>query len=296
MALKSDSAAIMLQSNALSSLYESLLEKQGKTRVYSVNASRLTTIVGIYGIRFTFQPASFCTLSGDPVEGEVQLHLLEVSEKWEMLLANRTTTSEDRLLECAGQFCLYATQHHLLLALAKPIQVQMPIPDALVNAVAVRLFGGSSSTVLPFYAERIFDWKLIADKPLAVRKVSNKKFFQFEIETFNWYSCQSFLTKKTAGRAMLSAKCVSEIEQFDDQVAFLVFKDFQAVARMHFNRNRFTAINLPTGLPASVVIITQKEQQMFLGTKAIESISSCLLPVAMTPVEEDHLLETLCSL
>ncbi len=292
MTTKSDSATRDLRGNAPLLLNNFFAEKENETRTYSIDAARLTIIVGKHGMRFTFQPLSFCDKEGNPVKGEVQIHLREVFEKGEMVLSNRMSSSEDRLLESAGQFWLFATQNRQPLELTKPIFVEFPVHPALTNPVAVRLFCGSFSTVLPFNAQQIFDWKLMSDKHLRIRKISGKKYFQFEINEFNWYSCQYFFAKRSA-LTMVSAKCVTDVDTFDDQSAFLVFRDIRSVARMYFSGNRFTAFNIPVGLAASVIIIALKDQQLFFGAQRLESIVSRLVPMTLEPLSESQLLEKL---
>lgn len=285
----------VLGGNAQLLLNNFFAEKEDKVRIHSIDSSRVTTIVGRKGTRFIFQPASFCDMLGNPVKGEVQIHLREVFQKGEMVLSNRMATSEDRLLESAGQFFLYATQDLQTLELCAPIAVEIPVHEGLTNPVAVRLFAGSSSSILPFNSQPIFDWKLIADKPLKIRKIAGKKYFHFELDTFNWYGCQYFFAKKSA-RTMVSARCVTDVESFDDQAAFLVFKDIHSVARMYLNGNRFTAFNIPVNLSANALIIALKDKQLYFGARLIEQISSQSVPVKLEPISEEQLLETLRNL
>lgn len=295
MTTKSDSVTRVLGGNAPLLLNNFFAEKEDKVRIYSIDASRVTTIVGRKGARFSFQPDCFSDALGNPVTGEVQIHLREVFQKGEMVLSNRMATSEDRLLEAAGQFFLFATQNHHPLELREPITVEVPVHQSLTNPVAIRLFAGSSSSILPFNPNPIFDWKLVVDKPLKIRKISGKKYFHFEIEAFNWYGCQYFYAKKTV-RTMVSARSVADVESFDDQAAFLVFKDIHSVARMYLHGNRFTAFNIPVNLSAYALIIALKDRQLHFGLRIIDQISSQLVPVKLEPVSEDQLLETLRNL
>ncbi len=290
MTLGSDSGTGAINAQML--LHNFFNETEPQARDFTIDASRMTIIVGTQGIRFSFQPFSFQDLTGQPVRGEVQLQLREIFRKGDMILANRMATSEDRLLECAGQFGLFAFQNGLPLETTQPITVEVPVHYGLVNPVGMRLFVGSHSTVLPYDAEKIFDWKLVNDKPLKIKKLHGKKYFQFTISEFNWYGCQCFYAKKS-GRAMVSARYLSDLEDFDDQAAFLVFQDIQSVARMYLSGQRFTAFNMPTGLSATVVIIAVKERQLYLGIHAINNLSSQLVQVPAVPLSVQQLLGTL---
>ncbi|MBK7873236.1 MAG: hypothetical protein IPJ74_22480 [Saprospiraceae bacterium] len=216
-------------------------------------------------------------------------------DKGEMILNNLMTTSENRLLVSAGQFFLQVTQNQQPLELTEPLKVEIPIHSKLSNTVAARLFEGSFSTMLPFTAEKVFDWKLLQTKPLKIRKIADKKYLHFTIKRFNWYSCQYFYTKKPS-RNMVSARCLSDVECFDDQAAFIVFRDIHSVAPMYFNGNKFTTFNIPSNLAASVIIIGLKDQELFFGQCPIERISSQSVSVQMEAVSESKLLATLHSL
>jgi len=295
MTTRSEFMAKALRHSTPSMLASFLAKKEGQTFVYTLGANRLTTIVSPNGVRFTFPPFCFSDANGQPINGEVQLHLREVFGKSQMVLSNLMATSEDRLLESAGQFLLQATQKGNMLQLAEPVTVEMPVIPSLSNKIAVKLFQGSYSTMQAFNDDNIFDWQLVTNRALPIRKVSGKKYYRFDIETFNWYGCQYFYLKKSA-RAMVSACAVSAIEAFDDHLAYLVFDDIPSVARMYFNGNRFIALNIPTNLAAHVMLFAVKDEQLYYGVRPVENTTSQLVYVELEPISEYKLLEKIRSL
>lgn len=292
MTTRSDSVAKALRHRPPSMLASFLAGKEIKTFIQTIDADRLTTIVSSNGVRFTFSPFCFSDLSGRQIYGEVQIHLREVFGKSQMVLANLGATSENRLLESAGQFHLQATQNGKPLELTQPINVYMPVIPSLSNKVAVKLFSGSFSTMLGFNDDNIFDWRLVDDRPLPFRKVVDKKYFHFEINEFNWYGCHYFYPKKTT-RTMVGARAVSAIDAFDDQAAFLVFDNIPSVVRMYDNGNGFTALNIPVNLPAKVILLALKDEQLYFGTHAMVLTQSQKVHVELEPVSEELLLQKL---
>lgn len=292
MTTRSDSVARASRHRVSSVLTNFLAGKAAKKLIKTIDANRSTTVVSPHGIRFIFPPQCFSDLSGAPVSGEVQLHLCEVFGKSQMILTNLGTTSENRLLESAGQFYLQATQDGKPLKLIQPVSVEMPVVLSLSNKIAVKLFSGSFSTMLAFNDDHVFDWRLADDRSLPIRKVAEKKYYHFEISEFNWYGCHYFYPKKTT-RTMVGARAVSVIESFDDQAAFLVFDDIPSVVRMYDNGNGFTALNIPVNLAAKVILLALKEEQLYFGSRPIENTYSQKTYVELEPVSEERLLEKL---
>ncbi|MDX1941228.1 MAG: hypothetical protein SFU99_11795 [Saprospiraceae bacterium] len=295
MTSKSDAPIKILRGAPQMLLNDFFADTLNKVQEYVIDAARFTMIVGKKGIRFSFDPGSFLDANDVPVRGEVQIQLCEMFDKGEMILNNLMTTSENRLLESAGQFFIKATQNLEPLTLLKPVKVEVPVQKKLSNAVASRLFEGSFASILPFNSNRIFDWKLLQTKPLKIRKISDRKYFHFTIKRFNWFSCQYFYTKKPIGN-MVSARCLSDVEYFDDQAAFIVFRDIHAVAPMYFINNKFSTFNIPSNLAASIVIIGLKDQQLFLGQHQMDRTFSRLVSVQMEAVSKSRMLDTLRSL
>lgn len=259
---------------------------------FSIDAGRRTTIIGKHGTRFTFFPFSMINPAGELIKGTVDIKLTEVFSKLEMILTNKVTTSEDRLLESGGQFCLEAFQNNQPVNLITPIKVALPVRCKLKNALAMHLFQGSLSKTRDFQSDRIFDWTQVSNKPLSIQKVGPKKFFQFQIMDFTWWNCDFYFSKRRS-KTMVSAKHVSHLECFDDMTAFLVFEDLQSVARMYKGEHSFTSFNIPTRQSATMVMMALQDGQMYFGKKYIPRTSNKLIHVPLEEVNEEDLLGAL---
>lgn len=267
-----------------------------KTQFYTIDAAKRTTIVGEGGTRLVFSPFSLATQLDQPVEGEVEIFLEEIFHKRDMLLCNCMATSENRLLECGGYILLEAYQNGERLVLKTPIEVEMPVQSSLFNPLAVKLFKETHSTMVPFSREKILDWQEDKDQLVSIKKAGNKKFFQFTIPNFNRIGCYYFYSQKKVQGAMLSARCLPPTQEWDDQAAFLVFKNINAVARMYQNGTRFTAINIPFNLSATIVFIGLQQGEMYLCTHSIEETHSQLITLQAERMHKDQLLNVLLNL
>lgn len=267
------------------------LPKQG-VQTFSINASRLTTLISKEGLRFTFAPFSFQTLNGEIVNGDIQVQLQAFFSKSDLILSDRMTTCEDRLLETIGQFCLEIQQDGTPLQLSIPISVEMPVPPQLSNVLSMRLFIGCLSSTLSTFAGKMFDWKMVVNKSLKVKRILRKKYFQFYLTELDWFACSAFHAKK-APRTMVSARCISPVEDLEELAAYIVFKDLNAIARMYPNGNRFTGVNISLNQAATIVMIGFRQGEWFYGTHKIDKTASQQVTVHLEPVIESQLLEYL---
>ncbi len=261
-------------------------------QTFSIDASRLTTLISQEGIRFTFSPFSFQTRTGETVTGNVDLSFRAFSNKSECILSDRMTTCEDRLLETIGHFCLQANQASTPLQLSTPLTVEIPVPPQLSNPLSMQLFLESVASTGTPLAEKVFDWKTVGSKSVKVKKIQRKKYFQFYLTELNWFACSAFLSKKVP-RTMVSARCTAPIDDLEELAAYVVFKDWNTVARMYLNGNRFIGVNISSNKAATIVMIGFRQGEWFYGVHAIEKTASQQVMVLLKSVIESQLLEYL---
>lgn len=254
------------------------------TQSFVVNPSRRTTVVGKLGTRLTFFPNSFIDSAGQVVTETVTVNLREAFSKDEMIFTGLPTTSEDRLLESAGQFHLQASAGARELSLQKNVNVELPIREEVNNPVAMRLFRGSSSSTRAYRSGFNFDWELAGNQQLNLVKNIGKRYFHFSIDKLNWWNCDSFV--KSRQKVMLSVKMQTLIEDFEDRQAFLVFRDINAVVRMYPTGRRFSAINIPTQLTATLLVMASAKGQLYLGEADVLRTSNRMLRLPIQPIAE----------
>lgn len=262
---------------------------------YRIDAGRQTVLVGDKGTRLTLPAFSLLDISGRIVSGEVEVRLTEIFSRSEMVLSNMVSTSEDRLLESGGQILVQAIQDHQMLELRQPIRVELPVSPALNNPLAMRLFEGGTAKTRAFRSARSFDWKQVSRRTIPVVKIGKYKYFRFLLQKFRWINCDYFCAKRS-NRTMVTAHYHCEEEVLDDMAAFLVFHEFNAVARMYPAGNRFSSFNIPTGQSATVLLLGLKAGQLYLGATRIDRTSNQLLGVEMYAVEEPEMLKVINSL
>lgn len=272
---------------------ETLLKRlESPAQVFEIDPGRKTTIVGEQGTRLTIFPHAFRDARKGLVDRPVKLQLREVFSKKDILLSNKMTTSQDRLLESAGQLWVAAFYEGQLLDLTYPISIELPVKSALRNPLSVRIYSGSTASTRGFEPEATFDWRLSDKKALPIRRLSVKKYYRFWLYQFNWINCKNALSRRK-GRSMVSAKAVSLIEQFDDLQAYLVLSGAEAMARMHRTKDRFAAFNIPAHFAARVLMIGIHEGVIYYGEREITKTGNCQVFVRLEPLTSRELGEKL---
>lgn len=258
-------------------------------QAFRINPEKRTLITGAGGTRLTFAPYSITNASGQPVAGMAEIILKEVFTQGDMILADRPTASEDRLMESGGQLMIYASQKQQLLALSQPLEVDLPVRRHLRNPVAMRLFVGGVSTFLAYSYGSNFDWRMASEKPVRIHKIEGRKYYNFQLWEFNWADCDFFVAQRSA-RCMVTARPISTLEKFDNLLAYLVFKDVHAVARMYPGINGCTAVNIPEKLSATAHLVGLSNGQLYYGNGFIQRARDKLVSVKMQPVQERELI------
>lgn len=234
-------------------------------QTYVIDPTRRTTLVGNRGTRLSIPPNAFEDLAGWPVHEPVKLFVKEVFTRPQMILSGLTNTSEDRILESAGQLFLRAESQGRPLQLVAPITIDIPLTEGLDNPLASQLFSGGISQTSSFGSGNRFDWKLSQKGQIQLKTFGGKKYLNFVIEDLNWWNCTSFFHRRRS-RVMLSVRwSVADDLPVNDLAAFLVFRDFNAVIRMYAGRHGFSSWNIPKGLYARTVLIGMSGDQMIIG-------------------------------
>lgn len=261
-------------------LDEFFAEHRSAGQCFTIDPARRTTLVGSQGTRLTIAPNSFLDPSGWPVRGQVNLILREVFSRPDMVLSGLTNTSEDRILESAGQLSLEAQCEGEGLSLAIPIAIDLPLQAGLDNPLASQLFSGGVSQTSSFGSGLRFDWKSAKAKNIQLKTLGEKKYLHFPINQLNWWNCTSFFHRRRS-RIMMSLRWSAHETPVEDVAAFLVFKDFNAVVRMYPSRHGFSSWNIPKDVVARVILLGFNGKQFLMGKSAWAPTSSQPILVEM---------------
>lgn len=122
--------------------------EQAATQSFTIDASTYQNIIGAKGTRIYFSPNTFKTPSGAIATGNITIKLIEIQSKADMILLNKTTTSNGKLLISGGEFSVKAFQNGSQLTLASnnsSMYVQMPSENPGSNNMI--LFAGQQANL-----------------------------------------------------------------------------------------------------------------------------------------------------
>ncbi|MFN0036836.1 MAG: hypothetical protein ACKVUS_17380 [Saprospiraceae bacterium] len=113
--------------------------------------------------------------------------------------------------------------------------------------------------------------------------------YELLLKNMGWAACGQLLTDSTA------SLCIELPSGFADQntLAYIVFKNQQVVAPLHFNlsQNKFCYQKTPTGFPLQLVAVSKLGEQYWLGKTQTElGSNAATLPLGTQQMTEEAVL------
>nr|WP_294861858.1 hypothetical protein [uncultured Fluviicola sp.] len=113
-------------------------------QTFTINAGQAQTVTGNKGTVIHFNANSFVTANGTPVTGSVQIELVEIFSKSDMILMNKQTVGKTgnggvSQLISGGQFSIVAKQNGQKLKLAPGMsyQIEAPAPNGTTGMMGL---------------------------------------------------------------------------------------------------------------------------------------------------------------
>lgn len=118
-------------------------------QTFTINASQAQTITGNKGTVIHFNANSFVTANGTPVTGNIQIELVEIYSKSDMILMNKQTVGKTgngtAPLLSGGQFSIVAKQNGQVVNLAPGMYYQIDAPAPNGTNSMMGLFYGQET-------------------------------------------------------------------------------------------------------------------------------------------------------
>jgi len=264
-------------------------------QLFEIDAQAPAYISGAKGTKIFIDPNSFADVTGKTVSGKLQLRLQEVFRKSEIVLTNRPTTSQDKLLETGGALNIQVTQDYIPVDLRKPLAVEIPVQDRVQNPIAMSAFRGRMSKRQPFATQPSFDWVPSTQSHLELQRDGSRSIFALTLRELNWINCDYFFRAKEA-RTMLTVQ-YDNVEPLREQTAFIVFHDINSVARMYSKRdNRFTMFNIPVQHRATIIVFGMGHYGgMYFGKTKIERTTNDVIRINLQAATEEDVVRRIQS-
>jgi hypothetical protein len=239
----------------------------------SINVnSNIASIVTPFGIQVNFPPNSCATAAGQIIIGKVQVELILVKKKGDMIRLNLPTTNNDSLLVTAGQIFIRLKREGQIVQLAPNVRINITYVDLPVNP-QMKLFMGDESN-----AER-FNW---LPNPDLVNNtiIAGTQAYQVYTNRLRWISIAQVFDVTNTSRVYVAADLAPYFTN-TNTVAFTVFNDMRSVVAMHgdLNTRKFISGKLPVGKQITVVVISKQGSDYYLGFKSATTTLSTTGPV-----------------
>lgn len=247
--------AVIAPSTAVSVLKNNLLQAPYQDS-FTVNAN-IASITTPFGLQLNFPPNSCANALGQPVTGKVQVELMAVNKKGDMISLNRPSTYNDSMLVTAGEIFIKLKKEGQPVVLAPNVRINIHYVDLPVNS-QMNFFIGDESN--PDH----YNWLPNTD-------TANKLFFSpqaYEIYTnhLGWVSLAYQFNLNSTASINVSADIASYFTNANT-IAFTVFKDFRSVVAMNpdLGTHKFITGKLPVGKQITVVVISKLGDDYYLG-------------------------------
>ena len=234
-----------------------------------------------FGLLCGFPPNCCVNGTGQSVTGTVQVEILLVKKKGDMIRLDRPTISGGRLLVSGGEIFLRLKKSGQELSLAPNVKLTLRYPD-LPLLPSMKLFSGDESN------PNLFNWLPLTDLQNNNVAITTQN-YEIQTNRVRWINNAYMVDTAGIPQVKVSADLASTLTNANT-VAFAVFKDYRAVVPMvpDLATHKFTSIRIPVGKELTLVVISRQGNDYFLGTKtfvtATQAANTGNQSVSVTPV------------
>jgi hypothetical protein len=229
------------------------------TQTFVIDPLRETVIRGKNGLSFRIPALAFEDQWGDPVLGAIQVEIIELVRKSDIVLADRATTSGNQLLETGGAFYFGGRQNNRPLRLGAPVQASVPISNQVDHPAYMQIFGGQNRG-------GAFDWRLDRVRKDNLRIDTTSQTFEVTIEQPGWINCDHYYRLRRQQHYYLQ---IEPARYLPEQEVFLIYRTINTVAKLRPNDQGIFTFPTPLPLPAVVYSIGAADGAFYQGFRTI---------------------------
>ncbi len=249
----------------------------------AVNAN-VASVTTPFGVQVNFPPHCCATAGGQPVTGKVDVELMIVKKKGDMIRLNKPSTYNDSMLVAAGQIFIQLKKEGQVLQLAPGVRINIRYNDLPVNP-QMKFFIGDETNA------QHFNWLPTPD-PSADTIVMGTQAYEIYTQRQRWISVATvFDVNVSTPKVQVSADIASYFTNANT-IAFTVFKDIRSVIAMKGDlaTRKFMTGKLPIGKQVTVVVISKQGNDYYLGYESavtqIPTLNATIQPVHVVPIKK----------
>lgn len=228
--------------------------------------SNVATIITPSGLQVNFPPNSCVSTAGQPVTGKVQVELMLIKKKGDMIRLDKPTTYADSLLVSSGQVFVRLKKNGQAVQLAPGLKINIRYSDVPMSSL-VKFFAGDETNT------QHFNWLPNPDVNNNILSVGSQ-FYEIYTNRLRWISGSYFFNITSPARVRVSAEIAPYFTNANT-IAFTVFKDYRSVVAMPGNvsQRKFSTIELPPGKAITVVVISKQVNDYYLGYESAVTLA-----------------------
>jgi hypothetical protein len=242
------------------------------------------TIITPFGVQLTFPPHCCNNGAGQPVTGKVDVELIVVKKKGDMIRLNRPSTYNDSMLVTAGEIYIQLKQGGQPLQLAPGARINIRYADMPINPL-MKFFVGDGANA------QHYNW-LPTNDPSADTIIMGSQIYEIYTKRQGWLSVANlFDANVSTPKVKLGLDAASYFTNANT-TAFAVFKDVRSVVELKadLSTRRFLTAKLPIGKQVTVVVISKQGNDYYLGFESvvtqIPTVNVTIQPVHVVPIKK----------
>lgn len=286
------------ESPAPSSTIKDFFEKtEVKSQTFTINTDNgQSSITGDQGTIVTFPENAFTTLDGSPITGTVSIELKEIYDKSDMVLSDRPTTSDGRLLLSGGEIFISATANGQELKLDSNTNILIELAQTTDIDSTMGLFTGGIDSIG-------FNWTPVdIDSSRVVVGDSNWErdtipcfyydpaHYIYAISTLGWINCDRFYDNGPSTNIHIT--CNGDPTTENTRV-FIIFKNLNSVSSLWVYNSTFDSGMLPVGEDITLIALGIKDGQEYFSKKDITISSDLNVSMDLAKASTEDITTTL---
>jgi hypothetical protein len=274
-------------SNSSNTANEFFANNGAKKQTFKINVDNANyTVTGDKGTSIQFPKGAFSTTNGQPVTGDIQVQLVEIYDKGNMVLSDRPTTSNGQILVSGGEIYIGATANGEQLQLNDSSSIVVTLPSNNTDPGMTLFTGGIDSSqfnwtpvpgVVP--VQNVFDSTWTQDTVPYFYYDPSK--YIFSISNLGWINCDRFYNAPST--TTITITCDNATSNQNTKT-YLVFKSINSVSSLwDYPVGVFTSSMVPIGEQVTVIVFSFKEGKEYVATKDVTITAN--MHIHMNPEE-----------
>ena len=258
-----------------------------KSQKFNGDAASTITFSSSNDFRYSFQPNSFRNSKGNLVTGNVDIEVIEIASKADMIYSGIMTVSNNQLLESGGMFKITATQGNEELIVTQPYLVSMPTDEFDDQMMVFRgeetqnTEGGSAVNWVLADSTAVF--------PDSSQQDTSDRYY-FYVNFTSWCNLDKFWNATSGAQVRL--KVPTECLGYETNV-YMIMED-NTVTRLFLDQTNgeYNSSNyiLPIGWDIQLLVVSTKDDKLSYALVDSEIVNNHLETVnSLTEISEEDL-------